>query len=66
MQITLEDILTRIETADDHEINQIMVAVRKRFQIAFPDWEVIYLSCRKDDAIQRQQTLDYLLEHFQI
>ena len=66
MRVSLEEVITYIEQANDFEINEIMSAVRKRFQTAFPDWEVIYLSCRKDDPAQRRQTLDYLLEHFQI
>ena len=65
MRVSLEEIITYIEQADDLEINEIMSAVRKRFQTAFPDWEVIYLSCPKDDALQRRHTLDYLLKHFQ-
>ena len=63
MNITLEDILKRIETADDFEINEIIEAVRKRFSVAFPDWEVIYLSFPKNDPRQRKQTLDILIDY---
>ena len=64
MNVTLEDILSRIETADDFEIREIMEAVRKRFAAAFPEWEVIYLSCPKNDPVQRKQTLDALTRYF--
>ena len=62
--ITLDEILERIETADNFEISKIMEAVQKRFCIAFPDWEVIYLSCPKNDPVQRKQTLDALIAYF--
>ena len=47
MQITLDDVLGFIEQADYNEISEIMDAVRCRFAVAFPDWEVLYLSCPK-------------------
>ena len=63
MNITLIDILNRIEQADDFEINEIMAAVRRRYQILFPDWEVLYLSCPKNDPDARKQMLDFLIRH---
>ena len=64
MNITLEDILKRIETADDFEINEIIAAVRRRFARTAPDWEVVYLSCPKNDPVQRKQTLEMLTNYF--
>ena len=63
MDVSLEDVLKCIETANDYEINEIMEAVRKRFSAAFPDWEVIYLSCPKNDATQRKQTLEIITKY---
>lgn len=65
MTVTLEDILKRIETADDYEIERIMDAVRSRFAAAFPDWDVLYISCPKNDREERKRTMDYLLHYFQ-
>ena len=39
-----QDILARIEQADDLEISQIIQAVIRRYKTVFPDWEVIFLS----------------------
>ena len=64
MQITLDDVLGFIEQADDNEISEIMEAVRCRFAVAFPDWEVLYLSCPKNDPLQRKQTLKMLTDYF--
>ena len=65
MNIPFDEILKRIETADDDEIEKIMNAVRKRFAVAFPDWEVIYLSCPRQDEQARRQTLDFLISRIQ-
>ena len=50
MNLPFDEVLARIETADDDETAQIMEAVQKRFSAAFPDWEAIYLSCPKHDG----------------
>ena len=63
MNITLEDVLKRITVADDCEINEIMEAIRQRFRTVFPVWDVLYLSCPKNDPLQRQQTLEALTEY---
>jgi len=63
MNVSLEDVLNHIETADDYEINEIIDAVRKRFSVAFPDWDVFYLACPKNDPAQRQQTLETILNY---
>ena len=63
MNITLEDVLKRIAVADDCEISEIMEAIWQRFHTAFPDWDVFYLSCPKNDPLQRQQTLEALTEY---
>ena len=65
MEITLQDILHRIGQADDFEINEIIAAVRSRFAANFPEWEVLFISCPKNDPIQRSQTLEFILNHFQ-
>lgn len=65
MNISLEDTLKRIEKADDLELNEIMEAVRKRYSVRFPNWEVLFISCPKNDSIQRQQTIDFILKHIQ-
>ena len=61
---SLDDILKRIETADDYEINEIMAAVRRRFARTAQDWEVVYLSYPKNDPVQRKQTLEMLTNYF--
>lgn len=64
MNISFDEVLQKIESADDHEIEQIMDAVRKRFTVAFPDWEVLYISCPKNNGEERKRTLEYLNRYF--
>ena len=53
-------LLTRIENADDFEINEIMDAVWRRYRLQFPDWEVLYFACPKNDPAARKLILDFL------
>ena len=64
MDCSIKDVLERIETADDYEIQQIMDAVRRRFAVAFPDWEVVYISCPKNNKEERQKLLDFVSRYF--
>ena len=57
-------VLQIIESTDDLQINQIIAAVNKRFQIQFPDWEVLYIACPKNSPEERKRTLDFLIDHF--
>ena len=58
----LDEMLNEIERADDLAMEKIMEAVRKRFAAAFPDWEVIYLSCPRNNEEEKLKTLNYLIE----
>ena len=60
MEISLQELISRIQKADDIEINEMMGAIRQRYQKLFPDWEIIYLAFPKKDPAARQVLLDYL------
>ena len=64
MSATFAEVLKRIETADDYEIQEIMDAVRKRFAVVFPDWEVVYVSCPRNNKEERQKILDFISRYF--
>lgn len=61
MEVTMQDVLARIEQADDAEINEIMAAVRRRYAAAFPDWEVVYIACPRENIPERRRMVDYYL-----
>ena len=59
----LENILERIEQADDFEINEIIQAVIRRYKLVFPDWEIIFLSLpvqSEERKLLLDQTIDQL------
>lgn len=60
----MEELLQRIQNANDLEIQQIMAAVRMRYMLQYPDWEVFYLAIPKDDPAERMKSLQYLRDHF--
>ena len=64
MNISFDEVLQKIESADDYEIEQIMDAVRKRFAVVFPDWEVVYISWPRDNKEERQKILDFISRYF--
>ncbi len=63
--VTFSEVLSIIENTGDFEMAEIMAAIRRRYRKFYPDWEVLYLACPKNDPAQRQQTLAFLQEHFQ-
>ena len=51
---TMEELLRRIEETDDFEIQDIMRAVERRYKIAFPDWEVVYMAVHRDPKLKEE------------
>lgn len=43
-QPTLDEVLLKIEQADDVEISRIIQAIIHRYKAVYPDWEVLFLS----------------------
>lgn len=62
-QPTFDDILQKIEHANDLEINEVIQAVIRRYKSIYPDWEVIFLSLplqSEKRALLLEQTIDQL------
>lgn len=60
-QPTLDDILEKIEEADDLEINEIIQAVIRRYKSVFPGWEVVFLSLPLQSK-EREQMIERTIE----
>ena len=58
----MEDVLRKIQKADEDEIDQILTATLKRYAVLFPDWEICTLSVEKnkDRAKQIDNTIAML------
>ena len=41
---SLDEVLIKIEQANDLEINEIIQSVIRRYNAVFPDWEIVFLS----------------------
>ena len=64
MSKSLQEVLSYIGQSSDHEIHEIMKAVQSRYSTRYPDWEVIYISCPRNDPKERDRTLEFLMKHF--
>ena len=49
----MQQIIEKIEQADDFEIQKIMETVERRYALLFPDWEVVYIAVHKEPALRR-------------
>ena len=58
----LKDALTRINTATDRELTEIVLAILARFDALFPEEEVFFLSLPKYDKSEREATLAQFVE----
>lgn len=61
-----ETVLSRIESADDHEIGDILKAVIKRYKNLFPGWQAIFLSVPSDDEKERVESIEQMLEFLKV
>lgn len=53
----MEDLLEKVEQADDIGISRIIRAVIRRYSRVFPDHEVVFLSLPTRDPEERQMVL---------
>ena len=58
----LKDALTRINTATDRELTEIVLAILGRYDALFPEEEVFFLSLPKYDKSEREATLAQFVE----
>lgn len=59
----LQQVLARIEQANDCETDAIISAVIRRYDLVYPDWEVWFLSVPKNNVAERRSTVQCLLDH---
>jgi len=56
----LQTLITAIEQADGLTIDEIIDALRRRYQKLYPDEEIIFLSLPRNDRSERRRILEYL------
>jgi len=64
--ITLDELLDRIDHAEPKEIQTIMDALTDRFQTLWPQWDLLMLSVPRNDKKSRIRVLEQsisLLSH---
>ena len=58
----LKDALTRIDSATDRELTEIVLAILSRYDALFPEEEVFFLSLPKYDRGERDAILARFVE----
>ena len=58
----LKDALTRIDSATDRELTEIVLAILARYDALFPEEEVFFLSLPKYDRGERDANLARFVE----
>ncbi len=51
----MNDIIKRIETMTQQELQEVMRAIERRYADAFPEWEVVYVATHKDPQLRVQE-----------
>ena len=62
--MAVNEIIAYIEQADDFQIQEIMDAVKRRYAIAYPQWNVFYAAVHKDPVL-RKKDLDDLVAYIE-
>lgn len=58
--ISTKRLIKRMEYADGYEIDELLNALRRRYQRLYPDWEVLFISRPKlSPEEQRQEFLNW-------
>ncbi len=51
----MKQILKRIRSCSEADLNKIMRTIEQRFASAYPQWDVYYIALHKDPAVRAQQ-----------
>lgn len=62
IQLPFSSVLSRILSADDAEISEIITAVIRRYGIVYPETEVVFLSLPKYDVPERKRIIESALK----
>ena len=66
--LAVRSVLARIERAEYDELQQIMRAVERRYEQAFPEWDVVYIAMHKDPELrakEMEETVKFLQKDLQ-
>lgn len=61
-EITLQEVVERIEHADHMEIDAMIDAVRRRYSRVFPDWDVMFMSVHSGNEAEAKQQVEWLIQ----
>ncbi len=57
----MKEIIERIQTMSERELQVVMRAIQNRYASAFPEWDVVYMVLHKDPEL-RVQEIEGILE----
>ena len=58
----MKDVLDYIAAAEDHDLSEIIQAVLERYQVLFPQEEVLFLSLPLNDPKEREAVIRWAAE----
>ncbi len=62
----MQEILNKVQSMTEVELQELMDAIQQRYTEAYPEWEVLYLSLHRDPALRQEEVkelLDFLNHH---
>lgn len=62
----LSYVLNFIQATDDYEIDKIMGAVKQRYKVAHPDWEILYFALPIYNKEERKRLVQTALDNFSL
>ncbi len=51
----MEELIEKIYTLTDLQLQEVMRAIERRYASAYPDWNVVYLAMPRDQELRRQE-----------
>ncbi len=51
----MEDILEVIKTLTQPELQKVMEAIEARYNVLYPQWDVLYIALHKDPELRKQE-----------
>ena len=58
----LKNLICAIEQADGYIVEEIILALQRRYQKLYPEWEIQFISVPREDSEERKRILERILQ----
>ena len=61
----ISEILQAIQEAGPEDMSDLVNTLSRRYRQLYPDWDILYIACPKNNPEEKRVILDYIVRYFE-